>query len=233
MITVLFGPPCVGKGTVAKELCSDPAYVLIPIGELLRCIQGKPSSIDLSTHPHAAELRAAWEPSYSDIINTGRFLPDDYIIRLVDLYRSGFPSTSKFLYDGFPRNLKQAIALDGSLRQSGLDPKDVQFVTLEAPDAKLKERNHLRFMTGQRADDDPATFADRMRTYRQMAVDICDYYHGSGRAIEIDASGTVQETVVKLRQELGRSYAISLPLLPPISESPPRDERPRAHAVHP
>jgi adenylate kinase len=207
--------------------------VLIPAGELLRCIQGQPSLINLSAHPSGPQLRAAWEPAYAELLNSGRFLPDDYVIRLVDLYKAGFPSSSKFLYDGFPRNLSQVIALDLSLRQSGHNPKDLQFITLEAPDEKLKERNHLRFMTGQRADDDPATFADRLRTYRQSAVDICHYYRKSGREIEIDAGGTIQETVVKLRKELGRSYAVSLPLLPPISESYSPGDRQRARAVNP
>jgi adenylate kinase family enzyme len=220
MITILFGPPCVGKGTIARELCSDPSYVLIPTGEIIRAIQGKPSTIDLSIHPRGAELKAAWREDFDQIMRTGGYLPDDAIIHLVELYKAGFPAHSKFLYDGFPRNLKQAIVLDVSLRTMGHDPKDVQVVALDAPDAKLLERNQLRRITEQREDDDPAIFAERLATYRQKAPDLVDYYRGSGRLIEIDASGPREETVARIRSEIAPSYAIALPLLKLSTDTP-------------
>jgi adenylate kinase len=233
MITILFGPPCVGKGTVAKELCSDPSYVLIPTGELLRAIQGRPSAIDLNAHPNGDKLQALWQPSYDELIRGGRFIPDSAIIEMVELYKAGFSPSSKFLYDGFPRSLKQAIALDVSLRQSGQDPKDLCAISLDAPDSKLQERNQLRCMTEQRDDDDPAIFAQRLATYREKALDVCDYYKGSGRLVPIDASGTVQETVAHIRSELGHSRVLSHPLLPPLSDERGGRAVHRAHVIAP
>jgi adenylate kinase family enzyme len=231
MITILFGPPCVGKGTIAQELCSDPSYVLIPTGEIIRSIQGKPSTIDLSMHPRGSQLKAAWRTDFDQVMRTGGYLPDDAIIEMVELYKAGFATHSKFLYDGFPRNLKQAIALDISLRHMGHDPKDVQVVVLDAPDAKLVERNELRRLTEQREDDDPAIFAQRLSTFRQKALDLTDYYRGSGRLIEIDASGTREETLARIRSEIAPTYAITLPLIPPATNTPIRRDA-RAASPH-
>lgn len=209
MRLVLLGPPGAGKGTQAKRLSQHFGVAHISTGDILRVNvrQGSPLGKEAAGY-----------------MDRGELVPDALIIRMVE-ERLHAPDCQKgFLFDGFPRTIPQAEALD-ALLDAQRQPLD-RTVNIVVPDEVLVERAtgrrtcpacgamfHIRFdpprqagicdqcgaQLVQRQDDTEETVGNRLRVYHQQTAPLIDYYRRKGLLAEVDGRQTidaVEETIL-------------------------------------
>ncbi|MHB8145994.1 MAG: adenylate kinase [Vulcanimicrobiaceae bacterium] len=212
---VLLGAPGAGKGTQAQLLCHQFGYRQISTGDLLREHRVK-----------GTELGKAAE----GYMQRGDLVPDSLIIRMVEGELTGPGSV---LFDGFPRTVPQAQALDELLSERGRGlPHAVYFaIEREALEARLlgrwtNPRNgrvyHETFnpprVAGiddddggplvQREDDKPQTIAKRLAVFEAQTMPLVTYYAGSGnRLVTVDAARSVEDVAHQLIHAIGMEHA--------------------------
>lgn len=173
MLIVLIGPPGSGKGTQAKRLLE---YLHIPhlsTGELFR--EAKAAGTSLGNLA-------------LQFMDQGRLVPDPLVLAMVGEKLQEPQFAQGCLFDGFPRTLGQARALDESLEQRGTPLSLV--LELRADEQELVGRMLKRAAAEGRADDNPETISHRMEVYRQQTAPLLDYYRFKGILSVIDAMGT-------------------------------------------
>ncbi len=176
MFLVFIGPPGAGKGTQSKRLLAHLRIPHFSTGEMLRAAIEEDSDLG----------RLAGQ--YMD---GGRLVPDDVVMRLV-LERLSLPKYALgCLFDGFPRTITQAQALDQALQDRGT-PLDA-VIELQGFERELISRMQKRAITEQRADDTPAVIAQRMEVYKRQTAPLLSYYEQRGLLHSINAMGSPDE----------------------------------------
>ncbi len=159
---VLIGPPGAGKGTQAKLLSNNHGYIHISTGDLIREEQKKDTAIgQLATK----------------LIDQGNFLPDEITIQIVKQKVIDNPSATGFIFDGFPRTVEQAKALDFFLTHRQTPISNV--LVFELSDEVVKKRIEDRSKKENRVDDSPEVIQTRIHNYKTKTEPIKDYYQNS------------------------------------------------------
>lgn len=173
---LLFGPPGAGKGTQSKKLCEKFNLVHISTGDIIREEQAKGTKIGKLA---------------DQLIDKGNFLPDDIVIELVKTKIIENPKANGFLFDGFPRTVKQAKILDEFLhfRKTPI----VGVIKLNVESHVLAERIVKRGQEHGRKDDTREVFMTRFNLYNQETLPILDYFKGRGKILDIDGDRNVDE----------------------------------------
>jgi adenylate kinase len=185
MFLVFIGPPGAGKGTQSKRLLE---YLRIPhfsTGEMLRA--AKDQNTDLG--------RLA-----SQYMDGGSLVPDDVVMGMV-LERLNQPAyVGGCLFDGFPRTLQQARALDEALQSRGT-PLDL-VIELKGDEKELISRMHKRAVAEHRADDNPAVIAQRMDVYKRQTSPLLGYYEKQGLLHSVNAMGSPDDVFGQIKTGL-------------------------------
>lgn len=169
MRIVFLGPPGAGKGTQSQTLARDLKLIHLSTGELLR-----------DARDHRTELGIL----VADYLDAGRLVPDHLVISLV-ADRTAQPDCQRgVIFDGFPRTLAQAEALDELLASRGLRLDLVVEFVLEKGEL-LK-----RLVARGRGDDTMAAIRQRMQSYEEDTKPLVEYYQSKGVLRIIDAAGT-------------------------------------------
>lgn len=171
MNIVIFGPPAAGKGTQCKLLASSFNLLSVSTGDMLRAEAAKDSEI-------GRQFEAA--------SRKGQLISDDIVIDMIRQIINDEQKKAGILYDGFPRSLKQAKALDAML--SGLGQKIDMVIELVVEDGELEKRMSGRAISEGRSDDTPEIFQSRLQAYRNYAAEILPYYKAQGLHVAIDGS---------------------------------------------
>ena len=174
MNLILFGPPAAGKGTQAKRLTAERGYVQLSTGDMLRAARKSGSEL--------GQRVAA-------IMDAGSLVSDDIVIALIEEAIEAHKDAPGFIFDGFPRTVAQAEALDAMLARRGAQVDRV--VRLRVDDAALTARISKRFAEQGRPDDNPETFKDRLAVYNRQTAPLLPYYEGQGKLVEIDGMGSI------------------------------------------
>ena len=146
---ILFGPPGAGKGTQAKQIVDKYSYLHLSTGDLLR--QEMAAGTELGKK--AAEL-----------INRGDLVPDEVVEGMIRNKIASNQNVPGFLFDGFPRTIAQAEALDAMLTEFGGKVDAVLSLTL--PDELVYERIlHRAQIEGRKDDTDRSIIENRIATY--------------------------------------------------------------------
>jgi adenylate kinase len=178
MRIVFLGPPGSGKGTQAQKLKDYLRVAHLSTGEMLR-------DADQAGTPLGREA--------ARFMNAGQLVPDNVVVGIV-VERLGKKDCSRgCLFDGFPRTVPQAEALDRLLAERDM-PLDL-VLALDVPEALLVER----LLSRGRQDDDPETIHERFRQYNRLTEPVLDYYRGRGILRQISAEGTPDEVFAKIR----------------------------------
>jgi len=177
MRVVFIGPPGAGKGTQSERLTSLLAVPHLSTGDMLREARAKQSSLG----------RAAEE-----YMMAGKLVPDDIVLDMVRERLARPDCAGGALFDGFPRNVSQAEALDGSLGELGI-PLDLA-LELRVGDGEVTRRLAER----GRADDRPDVIAERLKTYWSQTRPLLDYYKNRGMLETVDGQGTVDEVFARI-----------------------------------
>ena len=175
MNLILFGPPAAGKGTQAARLVAERHMVHLSTGDMLRAAIA--SGSDLGKKVEA-------------IIAHGELVPDEIVIRLIEDRLPSLKSTGGAIFDGFPRTLAQAEALDAMLKSHHRHVDLV--IRLKVDEEALKARVAGRFAQSGRADDNPASFERRLTAYNRDTGPLVPYYQAQGKLAEIDGMADME-----------------------------------------
>ena len=122
----------------------------------------------------------------------GKLVPDEVVINMVDDKIKSTPDTNGFIFDGFPRTVPQAEALDKLLHS--IDESISVMISLDVPEEELKQRLRNRAKISGRADDqDDAKIQTRIEEYRQKTVPVASYYDSKGKLVMVNGVGSIEE----------------------------------------
>lgn len=204
---VLVGPPASGKGTQADVLVAQFGIPKISTGDMLRA--ARTAGTELGKRAEA-------------FMNSGRLVPDEVVIGLVEERLQQPDVAPGFVLDGFPRTVPQAESLKGLLeRLKG--PLDL-VVQIDVPRELLMERATLRRMdkrTGQiyhlkynppppdaelihRADDQEQTVAKRLDEYDAMTAALLPFYRNEGLLKRVEGVGRPSEVTERILAIIGK-----------------------------
>ena len=173
---VFFGPPGSGKGTQASRLASALGIPQISTGDLLRANVAR-----------GTELGKVAKP----IMESGALVPDDLVTRMLKERIEEPDAATGALFDGYPRTVPQAEALDRLLEEEGRSLTAVLFI--DVPDPVIVGRLVKRAEIEGRADDTPETVAARLAVYREKTAPLADLYRAHGVFHRVDGDRTVDE----------------------------------------
>ena len=175
MNLILFGPPAAGKGTQAKRLVDTRDMVHLSTGDMLRA---------------AIASRSELGKRVERIMARGELVTDEIVISLIEQRLPQLEGTGGAIFDGFPRTLAQAEALDAMLASHQRQVSVV--IRLQVDDEALKARVAGRFAQAGRPDDNPQSFAKRLTAYNRDTRPLLPYYQAQGKLVEIDGMASVE-----------------------------------------
>ncbi len=187
MNLVIFGAPGCGKGTQSERLIDRFGLHHISTGELLR------------EHISRGTELGKIADSY---ISKGHLIPDDLMVRVLahELEEKQEKAANGVIFDGFPRTIPQAIALEKLLKEHGADIHTV--VGLEVDEDELVKRMIQRGKESGRADDNIDTIKERLNVYHQRTAPLRDYYKKQGKYLAVDGNGTVDRIFSDIEKAL-------------------------------
>lgn len=174
MNIILFGPPAAGKGTQAKRLVESHGLMQLSTGDMLRAARA--SGTELGN-------------KVAGIMDRGDLVSDDIVIALIQEQLDLNPNAKGFIFDGFPRTVEQAKALDKTLSARGKKIDNV--IRLCVDDAQLLARITKRFEDEGRKDDNPESFKVRLGNYNAQTAPLLPYYSGQGKLTEVDGMAAI------------------------------------------
>jgi adenylate kinase len=204
MNIILLGPPGAGKGTQARLLVEEKGMVQLSTGDMLRA--AKTSGTEMGNR-------------VAEVMARGELVTDDIVIGLIAEQLDGEAGRSGLIFDGFPRTLAQADALDELLAQKG---KTLDYVVeMRVDDQALIDRVSGRFSCAncgevyhdrtkptqqegvcdkcgstdfvRRADDNAESMAVRLNAYYRNTAPLIGYYYAQGKLRTVDGLGEVHQ----------------------------------------
>ena len=177
MNIVLFGPPGAGKGTQAKLICEKYFLNHLSTGDLLRKESRKETSLGIQI---------------KNIINDGKLVSNETTIELIKQFINENKNNNKgFLFDGFPRNKKQAELLDHLMES--INEKILCVILLNVNEDVLKERIMNRSTTEGRSDDNLETLSKRLHTYSSETEPLIEYYSSQNLVRKVQGTGEISD----------------------------------------
>ena len=179
---VLFGKPGAGKGTQAEFLKTKYNLTHLSTGDIFR--------LNIKNETDLGKLAKTY-------IDQGDLVPDEITIKMLNAEVEKNPTSAGFLFDGFPRTLAQAIALDEFLVSK--NQKITATIALEANDEILIRRLLERGKTSGRIDDqDEEKIRNRYQEYNQKTAPLMDFYTNQNKFHSVDGIGSIEEITLRL-----------------------------------
>jgi len=178
---VLFGPPGSGKGTQSEKIIDKYGLTHFSTGDMLR-----------------AELAAETELGLQakNIMERGELVSDEIIIGMIRNKIKGQSDAKGFIFDGFPRTVAQAEALDVLLQELGM--KIDLMLGLEVEKQELIDRLLKRGQDQGRADDNLETIENRIKVYEDQTSPVMGYYDAQGKYRGVDGIGSIDDIFGRL-----------------------------------
>ena len=183
MNLVLFGPPGAGKGTQSKMLTQARGLPQLSTGDMLRAAIEAGTPLGLSVKATMAK---------------GELVSDDTVIRIIAERYDQPDCKNGAVFDGFPRTIAQAEALDTMLAARA---KKIDLVLeLKVDDAVLLSRVEARIKAGGvlRSDDTPETLAHRLGVYYKNTAPLIDFYRRQGKLKTVDGMAPVEAVTAEI-----------------------------------
>ncbi|HAI75246.1 MAG TPA: adenylate kinase [Microscillaceae bacterium] len=174
---ILFGPPGAGKGTQSEKIIKQYNLVHLSTGDLLR-----------------SEVAAGTElgNKAKDLMSNGILVPDEIVIGMINNKIKNNPEAKGFIFDGFPRTIEQANALEDLLRENKLPGAFV--IALEVDEDELTKRILERGKVSGRPDDQNETLIkQRFKEYHTKTSLVANYYKNKERYAAVNGLGEIED----------------------------------------
>mgnify|MGYP003650588612 CR=1 FL=1 len=177
MNVILFGPPGCGKGTQSKRLVAERGWVQLSTGDMLRAARAAGNEL--------GQRVAA-------IMDAGDLVSDAIVIELIEERLPEAEAAGGAIFDGFPRTVAQAEALDAALARRGskVDCKE------------LVARMVKRAAEEGRADDNIEAFKVRLKNYQDQTAQLIPFYAAQGKMREVPGMGSVDDVAAGISAAL-------------------------------
>jgi len=211
---VFLGAPGAGKGTQAAEVAKELKLAHIATGDMFRDAQKKGTKLALEAKTY---------------MDKGMLVPDEITIKMVQERISAPDCVKGVIFDGFPRNLAQAQALDKAMAEQSKAIDKVVYI-------KVSEEELLKRLGGrwicrqcqtpyhevasppkvkgkcdkcggelyQRSDDVPATIKERLKVFFAQTAPLIDYYTRTGNLAEVNGEGGMEEIKQRILNAVGK-----------------------------
>jgi len=172
---VLFGPPGAGKGTQSEKPIKKYGFVHISTGDMFRWHTKNDTPLGKKV---------------KEIMNSGALVPDEITISMLKEKLDENPDANGFLFDGFPRTVAQAEALDKFMANNNTA---IHFViALDVNEKELRERIEKRRSIENRADDEEDKLNKRITEYFSKTIHVLPFYEKQGRLNTINGIGDIE-----------------------------------------
>lgn len=174
---VLFGPPGAGKGTQSQNLIEKYGVIHLSTGDLLRNEIAQGTELGLEA---------------KKLMDNGLLVPDEVVIGMISNKLDANKNAKGFIFDGFPRTVAQAEALDKLLdsKKSAISG----MIALDVNDEELEHRLLLRGKSSGRPDDaNPEVIRKRIHEYNSKTAPVAEFYKHQNKFQKINGIGTVEE----------------------------------------
>jgi len=185
MNIILFGPPGAGKGTQAKRLVESRGWVQLSTGDMLR--DARKAGTELGNR-------------VAGIMDRGELVSDEIVIALIEERLADSDAAGGAIFDGFPRTVPQAEALD-KLLASRSEPI-AKVVRLVVDQDELVARVEKRAAEEGRADDTVEAFKVRLKAYNDQTAPLIPFYTGQNKLVDVDGMGTMDEVSARINAAL-------------------------------
>jgi len=173
---VLFGPPGAGKGTQSEKLIKKYGFVHISTGDLFRWHTKNDTPLGKRV---------------KEIMNSGALVPDEITISMLKEELDRNPDANGFLFDGFPRTIAQAEALDQFMKDNG---SAIHFiVALDVNEKELRDRIAKRRTIENRVDDEEEKLNKRVTEYFSKTIHVLPFYEKQGRLDTVNGVGNIED----------------------------------------
>ncbi|KAA3436594.1 adenylate kinase [Rufibacter hautae] len=184
---VLFGPPGAGKGTQSQKLIEKYGLIHLSTGDLLRSEISRGSELGLKA---------------KGLMDAGLLVPDEVVIGMIESKIADNRDAAGFIFDGFPRTVPQAEALDVLL--SKYDQSISCMIALQVSEEELVKRLLLRGQTSGRPDDaDETLIQKRVQEYNSKTAPVANYYAQQNKFYSVDGIGEIEEIFSKSCEIIG------------------------------
>lgn len=214
MDLILFGPPGAGKGTQAKVLVERLGFPQISTGDMMRAEKASGSALG---------------QKFADYMSKGLLVPDELVLELFAQRLQQPDAQGGAIFDGFPRTIPQAEALDATLATLGRKVDavvaidvDVEVIVDRIAGRRVCDKSghtfHVRYSPPppsgecpecggkiiQRADDTEDKVRTRNAKYQEQTLPILDHYAPAGVVKQVDGVGSVEEITGRILSALGK-----------------------------
>ncbi|MEQ8906606.1 adenylate kinase [Ekhidna sp.] len=172
---ILFGPPGAGKGTQSERLIEKYNLYHISTGDLFRWHTKNDTELGQRV---------------KEIINNGELVSDDITIAMLKEEVEKNPEASGFLFDGFPRTVDQAIALDNLMES--LDSSIHAVIELKVTEDEVRQRIAKRKQLENRVDDASDKLDKRISEYFNKTVHVLPFYKSQDRLVTVNGIGDIE-----------------------------------------
>jgi adenylate kinase len=179
---VLFGPPGAGKGTQSQKLIEKHGLIHLSTGDLLRGEIAQGTELGLEA---------------KKLMDDGKLVPDVVVIGMISNKLDSNKGAKGFIFDGFPRTVAQAEALDSLLesKESAISG----MIALEVNDDELERRLLERGKLSGRPDDaNPDVIRKRIVEYNDKTAPVAGFYKGQDKFTSINGVGSVDEIFTQI-----------------------------------
>lgn len=174
---VLFGPPGAGKGTQSQKLIEKYGLIHLSTGDLLRSEIAQGTELGLEA---------------KKLMDQGILVPDEVVIGMISHKLDANKDAKGIIFDGFPRTVAQAEALDNLLESKKAPISGM--IALEVPDDELERRLLERGKESGRPDDaNPEVIRKRIKEYNDKTAPVAGFYKSQHKFKSIDGTGSVDE----------------------------------------
>ena len=204
---VLLGPPGAGKGTQGEKLTDEFGYTRLSTGDMLR---------------EAVRNGTELGKKAKEYMDSGALVPNDLIINLMKEKIESLGKVPGIIFDGFPRTVEQAEALDKELDIDlalNFDVEDEVLVSRLTQRRSCPDCNAVYHLSNkppakegicdkcgaalyQRDDDKEETVRNRLKTYREKTFPLVSYYEKTGKLVTIPGTGEIDAIFAQVKKAI-------------------------------
>ncbi len=193
MNIILFGAPGAGKGTQAKFLINEFDLIQISTGDMLR---------------ESVKQKTELGKQVETIMASGDLVPDDIIFALISNRLNNKDIKKGFIFDGFPRNLKQAQKLDEIIHEMNINIDYVFHIDVNQEILTSRIENRAKQEKITRKDDTSAVLIERLKVYNRETKPVLNHYSDQNKLNIIDGMGTIEQVSSNISMIIKRDFKV-------------------------